>query len=72
MKSFLTNKPLESVIEGSGAATAFFNNKLCCFFKKGSNPASFCLFSLFSHNKKTINDKSVDGVLGIRTQAVGW
>ena len=38
----------------------------------GSNPASFCLFSFFSHDKYstnlTINDKSIDSVLGTRTQ----
>ena len=42
------------------------------FFKKGSNPASFCLFSFFSNDKYsinlTINDKSIDGGLGIWTQ----
>ena len=42
-----------------------------CFFKNGPNPASFCLFSFFSHDKystNTINDKSIDGVLGTQTQ----
>ena len=41
------------------------------FFKNGPNPASFCLFSFFSHDKystNTINDKSIDGVLGTRTR----
>ena len=36
------------------------------------NPASFCLFSFFSHDKYrtnfTINGKSTDGVLGTQTQ----
>ena len=48
------------------------NSKICLFFKKtGPNPASFCLFSVFSNDKYstnlTINHKSVDGVHGIRT-----
>ena len=37
----------------------------------GPNPASFCLFLFFLHDKystNTINDKSVDGVLGTQTQ----
>ena len=42
------------------------------FFLNALNPASFCLFSSFSHDKYstnlTINDKSVDGVLVTRTQ----
>ena len=41
-----------------------------CFFKNGPNPASF-LFSFLSHDKystNTINDKSIDGVLGTRTR----
>ena len=42
------------------------------FLKSGPNPASFCLFSFFSHDKYstnlTINYKSVDGVLGTQTQ----
>ena len=45
---------------------------LLFYIKNGPNPASFCLFSLFSHNKYstnlTINDKSIDNVLGNRTQ----
>ena len=43
---------------------------LLIFFKNGPNPASF-LFSFFSHDKystNTINDKSIDGVLGTRTR----
>ena len=39
---------------------------------KGPKPASFCLFSFFSQDtfstNFTINDESIDGVLGIRTQ----
>ena len=41
------------------------------FFKNGSNPSSFCSFLFFSHDKcctnLTINDESLDGVLGSRT-----
>ena len=41
-------------------------------FLKGPNPASFCLFLFFSHDKyrtnMTINDKRIGGVLGTRTQ----
>ena len=40
--------------------------------KKWAKPGSFCLFSFFSHEKyssNTINEKSVDGVLGTRTRA---
>ena len=43
---------------------------LSLFLKNGPNPASFCLFSFFSHEKystNTKNDKSVDGVLGTIT-----
>ena len=39
---------------------------------KFAKPASFCLFSFFSHDKYckdlTLNDKSIDGVLWTRTQ----
>ena len=40
-------------------------------FRNEPNMASFCLLSFFSHDKystNTINDKSVDGLLGTRTQ----
>ena len=40
-------------------------------FLNWPNPASFCLFSFFSHDKysrKSINYKSIDGVLGTRTR----
>ena len=41
-----------------------------CFLRGPTRP--FCLFSFFSHDtfvlNLTINDKSIDGVLGIRTQ----
>ena len=40
-------------------------------FLDGPNQASFYLLSFFSHDKystNTINDKSVDGVLGTQTQ----
>ena len=48
----------------------------CGFFTKhGLNPASFCLFSFFSQDKYstklTINDESIDGVLGTRTRGRG-
>ena len=45
--------------------------KTLLLFLNGPNPASFCLFSYFSYDKystNTINEKSVDGVLGTRTQ----
>ena len=47
------------------------------FLKMGPNQASFCLFSFFSHDKYstiTINDKSIDGVLGTRSggDRAGW
>ena len=41
------------------------------FLKIGQNPASFCIFSFFSHDtycRNIINDKSVDGVLGTQTR----
>ena len=41
------------------------------FFLNGPNLASFCLFLVFSHDKystNTINEKSVDVVLGTRTR----
>ena len=44
--------------------------KLIIFFKNGSIPITFCLFSSFSHDKysrNTINEKRVDGVLGTQT-----
>ena len=40
-----------------------------------ANPGLFCLFSFFSLDKygtNTINDQSVDGVLGFEPGAVGW
>ena len=44
------------------------------FFKNGSNPTSICSFSFFSIEKcstnYTVNDKSIDGVLGTQTQGV--
>ena len=51
----------------------WFCNILLLLFiiKNGPNPATFCLFSLFSHDKfsiNTLNDKSIDGVLGTRTR----
>ena len=45
------------------------------FFKKGPNPASFCLFSFFSHDKYstyTINKKALMACLGLVPGAVGW
>ena len=54
----------------------FFLNKYLTvtmlLFLYGPIPASFCLFSPFSHHKLIANWKSVDGVLGIRTWAAGW
>ena len=42
----------------------------------GPNLASFCLFLFFLNDKYstnlTINDKSIDGVLGTRTHVEGW
>ena len=39
-----------------------------CYLKNGQDPASFCLFSSYSHcNFNNTNLKSIDGVLGIRT-----
>ena len=39
--------------------------------KNGQSPASFCLFSFYSHDKYstnlTIDDTSLDGVLGTQT-----
>ena len=50
---------------------AFYSDNLSFFLKNGPNPATFCIFSFFSHDKYsrnlTINDKSIDGVLGIQT-----
>ena len=52
------NELLDSSAKKFGASICFF----------GPKPASFCLFSLFSQDKYstklTINDKSVDGMLG--------
>ena len=51
---------------------AFVLKSFIIFIKNGPKPASFCLFSFFSGEKfstnLTINDKSVDGMLGTRTQ----
>ena len=46
------------------------NNEQIKVFLNGQTPASFCLFLFFSHDDSTntINDKSIDGVLGTRTQ----
>ena len=47
-----------------------------CFLKKnGPNPASFCLFLLFSHDKystNTINEKVLMACLGLEPGAAGW
>ena len=47
-------------------------DKLIYLFLNGPNLASFCSFLLFSHDKNSKNltllDKSVEGVLGTRTQ----
>ena len=46
------------------------------FIKMGLTRPLFCLFSFFSQCKDfenvTINDKSVDGVLGTRTRGPAW
>ena len=45
-------------------------------FLNGPNPASFCLFSFSLRTNiaqiLTINEKSIDGVLGTRTRAAEW
>ena len=54
----------------------FFLEQAAVFFLNGPIPASFCLFSFFSHSNSndkytiwTIKiEKSVDGVLGTRTR----
>ena len=59
---------------------AYFNyvvlKKDCCFFEKNApNPASFCLFLLFSHDKystNTINEKALMACLGLKPGAAGW
>ena len=48
-----------------------FNFSSSFFFKNGPNPASFGLFSFFSHDKYStniLNEKSLDGVLGTQTR----
>ena len=50
------------------------SNQANCNVFYGPNPASFCLFSFFSHGKystNTVYDKSIDCVLGTRTRG-GW
>ena len=47
-----------------------FYKFICFLFPTLPNPASFRLFSFFSHDKSitnSTNDKSVDGVLGTQT-----
>ena len=49
----------------------YFILKCFILLKNGPNLASFCLFLFFSLDKysaNTINDKSIDGVLGTRTR----
>ena len=47
------------------------HSQLLCFLN-GPNPASFCLFSIFSYDKYctnlTIYNQSVDSVLGTQTK----
>ena len=69
----IINKQLFSMMQ------VYVDGKVNFFLKNGPNPASFCLFLFFfSHCKEkystnlTINYKSIDGVLGSRTEAAGW
>ena len=54
-----------------GSIPVFCTNFIL-FLKNGPNPASFLFILFFSHDKYstnlTINDKSIDGVLGTRTR----
>ena len=63
-------------MDGAVSASPIYLGIGNLFFKKnGPNPASFYLFSFFSHDKYSTNltiFESVDGVLGIRTRAAGW
>ena len=51
--------------------SGYLARKTILFLKKnGPNPASFCLFLFFSRDEygtNTINEKSIDGVLGTQT-----
>ena len=47
------------------------NRYVFCFLKNGPNPASFWFIFVLFHNTRTnftLNDKSIDGVLGSRTR----
>ena len=61
-------------IGGTNAPPSFGQIKNDLIFKNGPNPAPFCFIFVLIHNSKTnystnltINDKSLDGVLGTRT-----
>ena len=66
------NSHIPITVQLTYCLTGLDSTKLFNLLKNGPNPASFCLFSFFSHDKfstnLTVNDKSVDGVLGTRTQ----
>ena len=55
-----------------GHAHTLFVHSKCKGFSNEPNPASFCLFSFFSHDKYstnlTLSDTSIDEVLGTRTR----
>ena len=59
--------------KSNGLRLSYYFLSLCTYLLPYlKNPASFCLFSFFSHDKYrtnfTINGKSTDGVLGTQTQ----
>ena len=59
----------------SGIASSSSFAALSYFFLNGPNPASFCLFSFFSHDKcstNTTNEKAQMVCLGFEPGAVGW
>ena len=52
----------------NGLMVVHWKDETLVLFFNGPNPASFCLFLFFSHEKYstklTINGKRIDGVLG--------
>ena len=48
--------------------SGLFTHPWCSFFKNGPISASFCIFPLFFLITISIIEKSIDGVLGNRTQ----